>query len=443
MVSIKNLTEGTIRKQILALALPILGTSFIQMAYSIINMAWVGRLGSEAVAAVGSVGILIWMTNSMAYLNKVGAEISVGQSIGAKDLPAARSFAGHNLTITLLLSFCWLFLLYSCAEPIIGFYHLDPDVAEKAVEFLRIIATAFPFIFLSMAFTGIYNAAGLSHIPFYVNGAGLALNITLDPLFIYGFGWGTSGAAWATWIAQISVCLCFIYFLKRKHRILGGFPLFVRLEKDFVKKILTLGLPVTLLNVFFASINLVLARTASLHGGSIGVSALTAGGQLEALAWNTSQGFSTALSTFVAQNFAAGKKDRVLGAFYTTLRIALVIGICCTILFVCFGSNLFSLIVPDPEAYHAGGAFLRIDGYSMLFMMLEITSQGIFYGTGRTLPPAIISIAGNSLRIPLAIGLAAAGLGLHGVWWAISISSMLKGIAAFIWFRFLRKRVLF
>ena len=78
----------------------------------------------------------------------------------------------------------------------------------------------------------------------------------------------------------------------------------------------------------------------------------------------------------------------------------------------------------------------------MIFMMLEITTQGLFYGTGRTVPPAIISITFNTLRIPLAIGLTAAGLGVNGVWWAISISSMLKGVVSFVWFRILQKQIL-
>ena len=85
MQGTKNLTEGPIKKQLFNLALPIMGTSFIQMAYSITDMAWVGRLGSEAVAAIGAVGILTWMTTSISYLNKVGSEVSVAQSIGARE----------------------------------------------------------------------------------------------------------------------------------------------------------------------------------------------------------------------------------------------------------------------------------------------------------------------------------------------------------------------
>ena len=79
----KNLTQGPINRQLFGLAMPIMATSFIQMAYSLTDMAWVGRLGSEAVAAVGAVGILTWMSGSIALLNKVGSEVSVGQSIGA------------------------------------------------------------------------------------------------------------------------------------------------------------------------------------------------------------------------------------------------------------------------------------------------------------------------------------------------------------------------
>lgn len=166
MQGTKNLTQGPIKRQLFNLALPIMGTSFIQMAYSITDMAWVGRLGSEAVAAIGAVGILTWMTNSISLLNKVGSEVSVGQSIGARNEEDARNYSSHNLTIALIISVCWGLLLFVFAHPIIGVYKLEAPIADSAVEYLRIVSTAFPFIFLSAAFTGIHNAAGLSKIPF-------------------------------------------------------------------------------------------------------------------------------------------------------------------------------------------------------------------------------------------------------------------------------------
>lgn len=442
MQGTKNLTSGPIHRQLFNLAVPIMGTSFVQMAYSLTDMAWVGRLGSESVAAIGSVGILTWMTNSISLLNKVGSEVSVGQSIGAQNAPDARSYASHNLTLSLIISICWGLILFAFAEPVMQIYKLEPAITAKAVNYLRIVATAFPFIFLSASFTGIYNASGQSKIPFMISGIGLLLNMILDPLFIFGFGWNTEGAAIATWVSQATVLGLFIYRLKKRKEVLGGFAFFTKLESRFVKRIFKLGLPVAILNTLFSIINLFMARTASLYGGHIGLMTLTAGGQLEAIAWNTSQGFSTALSAFVAQNYAAGKNDRVLGAYATTLKMTAVFGTFCTLLFVFWGSELFSLIVPDPQAYKAGGVFLRIDGYSMLFMMLEITTQGLFYGTGRTIPPAVISIGFNTLRIPLAMLLASIGMEITGVWWAISLTSIAKGITSAAWFAVLKRRIL-
>ena len=173
MQGIKNLTHGPINRQLFNLAMPIMATSFIQMAYSLTDMAWVGRLGSEAVAAIGSVGILTWMSGSISLLNKVGSEVSVGQSIGAQNQEDARHFASHNITIALIISLCWGGLLFILAEPIICIYELEVHITANAIEYLRIISTGMPFIFLSAAFTGIYNAAGRSKIPFYISGAGL------------------------------------------------------------------------------------------------------------------------------------------------------------------------------------------------------------------------------------------------------------------------------
>ena len=442
MKGIKNLTEGPILSQLFTLAMPIMATSFIQMAYSLTDMAWVGRLGSEAIAAVGSVGILTWMSSSLALLNKVGAEVSVGQAIGMKDEGAARCFATHNISLSLLISLGWGLLLFAFAVPVIGIYELEAHISHDAVRYLRIVSTAFPFVFMSAAFTGIFNAAGRSRIPFNINGLGLLANMILDPLFIFVFGWGTDGAAWATWIAQACVFTLFIYQLKLKGILWDHFQLFGKLRKLYTLRIVKIGLPVATLNALFAFVNMFLGRTASTVGGHLGLMAMTTGGQIEAISWNTSQGFSTALSAFVAQNYAAKRISRVMKALKSTLFMTFVFGMVCSCLFIFCGNNIFAIFVPEKEAYEAGGLFLRIDGYSQLFMMLEITIQGVFYGMGRTLPPAIISIAFNYLRIPMALLFVSFGWGLAGIWWCVCITSILKGIIILVWFLAIKKKTL-
>lgn len=238
MQGIKNLTHGPINRQLFNLAMPIMATSFIQMAYSLTDMAWVGRIGSEAVAAVGAVGILTWMSGSISLLNKVGSEVSIGQSIGAQNQEDARHFASHNITIALIISLCWGGLLFLLASPIIHIYELEAHITENAISYLRIVATGLPFVFLSAAFTGIYNAAGRSKVPFFISGTGLLLNIVLDPLFIFGFGWGTNGAAYATWLSQASVFGIFVYQLRCRDALLGGLPFFTHLKRRYTRRIL-------------------------------------------------------------------------------------------------------------------------------------------------------------------------------------------------------------
>ena len=442
MKGVKNLTEGPILSQLFMLAMPIMATSFIQMAYSLTDIAWVGRLGSEATAAIGSVGLLTWMTNSIALLNKVGSEVSVGHAIGMKDESAAHSFSTHNLTLSLMISLMWASVLFVFASPIIDIYELEGHIAQDAVSYLRVVSTAFPFVFMSAAFTGIFNAAGRSKIPFTINSIGLVINMALDPLLIFVLDWKTDGAAWATWIAQAFVFLLFVYQLKCKKILWTNFRFFGRLRKSYTMKIIRIGLPVATLNTLFAFVNMFLGRTASSVGGHIGLMAMTTSGQIEAITWNSSQGFSTALSAFVAQNYAARKIDRVMKALKTTLWMTLIFGILCSLAFIFWGNNIFSIFVPEREAYEAGGLSLRIDGYSQLFMMLEIVIQGVFYGMGRTLPPAIISITCNYLRIPMALFLVSLGWGLPGIWWSICITSILKGIVILIWFLLIKKKTL-
>ena len=455
MEGTKNLTQGPINSQLFKLAMPIMATSFIQMAYSLTDMAWVGRLGSEAATVVGSVGIFVWMTTALSLLGKIGSEVSIAQSVGAENATDARNFASHNFTIALLLSVIWGVLFIIFANPIIDIFKLDGHqvvngpIATNAISYLRIISLGFPLIFLTAAFTGMYNAVGRSNIPFYISGTGLILNMILDPLFIFGFNLGTDGAGYATILSQAIVLIIFIYNIKYRNPILKGFSFFTRLKKKYTKRVLKLGSPVAIFNLLFAFVNLFLSRLASEHGGHIGVMTLTTGALIEGITWNTAGGFSTALGTFIAQNYAAGKYDRVIKAWYTTLKMTAVFGSFCTLLFVGFGSNVFALFVPnEPEAFNAGGLYLQISGLSQLFMTLEITSQGVFYGLGRTTPPAVISVFFNYSRIPLALiltGTIAVGgiaLGVEGIWWAVSITSICKGTFLTLWFVLIKNKVL-
>lgn len=442
--NIRDLTKGGIFRQLFRLAMPLMAISFIQMTYNLTDLIWVGRLGSKSVAAVGTIGLFMWMMNSIALTSKIGAEVSIGQSIGAKRLDMASLYASHTTTLALIFGLFFSILFLAIPEFMLSFFRLSTEISTEAVNYLRIVATGLPFMFLILNFSGIYVGAGRSEIPFYFNATGLIINIALDPLFIFGLGrfsgMGTQGAALATVLSMAVVTLLFIGHLKRKGGLLGGFAFLIRLRRRYTFNILKLGLPVSAMNVFFSFINMNLVRIASIHGGYLGVTSQTTGGQIEGITWNTSQGFATALGSFVAQNYAAGRMDRARLAYRYTLQIMGMLGISVTAVFMLFGAEIFSVFVPEKAAYVAGGKYLTVIGFSQLFMMLELTTQGMFNGVGKTAPPALISIVFNFIRIPLATILALR-MGVEGVWWAISVSTLLKGSVLFIWYLLLEKKL--
>jgi putative MATE family efflux protein len=433
---VRNLTEGKIFRQLIQSAMPIMATGFIQMAYTLTDMVWVGHLGSEEMAAVGGMGIVFWLVSSVAMMTKVGAEISIAQSVGAKRLDKARMYASHTVTIAFIIGLIISFLLFVLSSSVVSLVKLDAKIAGIANDYLRIGCISLPTIFLTYTFSGIYNGIGRTAIPFYFMATGLVSNMVLDPLMIYGIaGFGamkTQGAAIATVISQLIVFLLFIWKTRQKNGILNRFPYWVKLQKSYTFPILKLGAPAAAMNCLFAAINFYMARIASIYGGHLGVMSQTTGSQIEGVTWNTSQGFSTALATFAAQNYAAKKVERAAKAYKYTLATLLSLGVIITISFLFFGKEIFSLFVVEEPARKAGEEYLFIMAFCQLFMMLEITTMGLWNGFGRTLPPALISILFNCARIPLALYLAP-HYGINGVWAAIAISAILKGIVSPVW----------
>lgn len=416
--------------QLIKLALPIMGTSFVQMTYTMVDIAWLGRIGSTAVAAAGAASFYVWLGNAIALNTKIGAEVGVSQSIGAGLIDKARTFASTSLTVALMLSIIYGLILFATAPLLIAFFGLKPSITHDGITFLRIIAFSAPFILLNATFSSIYNAAGQSKVPFYINLTGLFINMVLDPFLIFGIGFprlGVAGAALATTISQGIVTSIFIYEITGPRRLFKHFSILIVPQRYFVTMILKRGFPVSLQNSLFALFSMNLARIAA-HWGHIGISTQSVGAQIEAISWNTAQGFASALSAFVGQNYGAGIYTRIRKAYLSTIGLLSAWGIVISCAFIFFGGPIFGIFVPEPQAIEQGAIYLRILGFSQLFMVFEIASAGAFTGIGRTLPPSIQSIILTGARIPLALALSATTLELSGVWWAITISSICKGI---------------
>jgi len=370
----------------------------------------------------------------------IGGEVTVGQCIGAKKIKRASAFASHTTTFALVIGCLWTFFLFVFAPEVLSYYRLEKEITDMAVLYLRIVCFCLPFQFLTYNFAGIFNGAGRSIVPFRNYAIGLLLNMLIDPILMFACGLGLYGAAIGMMVSQIFVFGLFFYQIHVANKMFRNFRFIVKPRWIFLRRIIFLGAPVSAMNFIYATINITLARIASTFGGHLGLMTQTTGGQIEGVTWNTSQGFSTALSAFTAQNYAAGKLDRAKKAYHYTLQVMTVFGVAITLLFLLFGGAIFGIIVPEENAMAAGAVYLSIVGFTQIFMMFELTTQGMFNGIGRTVEPAVISITFNALRIPLAFFLASR-MGVVGVWWAIAISSVCKGVILPVWFTIISRQM--
>ncbi|NLB42554.1 MAG: MATE family efflux transporter, partial [Clostridiales bacterium] len=173
MTKTNNLTEGSILKALFKLALPIMGTSFVQMAYNMTDMIWGGRIGSGAVASVGTAGFFTWLAMAFILIPKIGAEVGVAQSVGRGDMIEAKVYIKHSLQMIFGLALFYASILIIFRKPLIGFFNLgDVKIINDAITYLVIIAFGLIFYFINPVFTAIFNGYGESKTPFLINTIG-------------------------------------------------------------------------------------------------------------------------------------------------------------------------------------------------------------------------------------------------------------------------------
>lgn len=432
-----NLLEGNILPALSALALPIMATSLIQMAYNLIDMIWIGKIGASAVASVGAAGMFMWLSNGLATLAKMGGQIKVGHALGAQKKEDAASYAQSSIQMGIVFAIGFGILSVVFADEMIGFFQLNSaQVIQDAKLYLMITCGLVIFSFMNQIFTGILTAMGNSRTSFIATGIGLVLNIMLDPLFIFGFGaippMGVAGAAIATVLAQLVVMLLFLHTILRDTVLFSNVHILHSYSSQHTMEIFRIGLPSAVQSMLFSGISMVIARLIA-GWGDAAVAVQKVGSQIESISWMTAEGYAAALNSFVAQNHGAKNTDRIREGYRLSMIVMLSWGVFCSLVLIVFPQLIFQVFIQEAEVLPMGVDYLRILGVSQLFMCMEITTAGAFSGLGKTLPPSIVSITLTGARIPMAI-LLGRWLGLNGVWWAITISSIGKGIVLLGWF---------
>ena len=368
---------------------------------------------------------------------RTGGQVKTAHCLGAGENDSAAQYARGALQLGILFAVLYGLVSLFGASRLIGFFKLNsPEVIAQAEWYVRIACGLVIFSYLNAILTGLLTAAGNSRTPFIVNVAGLVFNVVLDPVLIFGIGpfpeLGVSGAAAATVTAQALVSLLFFKAVLREKVLFPHLRLWVLVPVKVWREIVRIGVPSAVQNLIYAGISMILTRLIT-GWGDLAVAAQRVGSQIESVSWMVGDGFSAAVNAFLGQNYGAKRYDRVRRGYFCAIAMTAAWGLCTTFLLIGMARLLFSIFLQEEEVMAIGVNYLRIVGLSQMFMMVEQTSIGAFSGLGRTLYPSIVSVTFTSARIPMAVLLSSV-MGLSGIWWALSISSMVKGCILFVSF---------
>lgn len=443
-----DLTAGPIFKTLAELALPIMASSFLGTAYNITDMAWIGMLGSKAVAGVGVGGMYIWLSQGIACLPRMGGQVNVAQSCGKKQYEEAQNYAVSSLQISILAGILFAAACLIFIRPLLGFFNLGDEVTYNAAKiYMQITCGFILFSFINLTLTGLSTAQGDSKTPFKANFAGLLMNMILDPVLILGVGpfprMEVIGAAVATVSSQALVLIVLLIGIARSKsmpNILKKIPLLKKMDGIYYKNIFKIGFPTSVQSSLYCMISMVLTRMVSVFGpGAIATQRV--GGQIESVCWNTADGFAAALNAFVAQNYGAGKPDRIRKGYGISFKILAVWGVIVSAVFIFAPYSVAKLFFHEPDVLQTAIGYLRIIGVGEAFMTIELMTVGALSGLGRTTICSVLSNLLTGARIPLALLFTYIGMGLDGIWWAVTISSIIKGIVFYVTFQHISKKL--
>ena len=410
------LTEGPILKSLTGLAVPIMISSFLGTLYNITDMAWIGLLGSKAVAAVGVGGMYVWLSQGLASLARMGGQVHVAQCLGRGDKEQAHRYAKTAVQLSILLGLAFAAVSLLFTDPLVGFFKLEGvKTILDAKIYMRITCGLILFSFLNLTLTGLYTAQGDSKTPFVANFIGLLINLLLDPLLILGVGPFPR--------------------IEKEENVLKGIRLFEPFSKEELGNICKIGGPTAIQGMVYCMISMVLTRMVAAFGAEA-IATQRVGGQIESVSWNTADGFAAALNAFVGQNYGAKKMDRVQKGYRISFWTVAIWGALIMLAFIIFPGPIAGVFFHEEKAMEIAISYLIIIGFSEAFMCVELMTIGALSGLGKTKLCSVISITATSMRIPLAMVLSRTSLGLDGIWWALTLTSVAKGIIFYLTFRY-------
>lgn len=435
-----SLTEGSIPKALVRIAVPIVLSSILQTMYQIIDTFWVGRLSADAVAAVSLTFPINFLLIALGGGLPIAGTVLIAQYKGRNDEKAMNHVAAQTFLMVFAVSIVMSVLGYAFSEQIMRLMGTPAEILEEASRYLRITFFGFVFVFGYFVFESLMRGLGSVKAPMRIVFLTVLMNAVLDPLFIFGWGpvpaWGVSGAALATLCTQaVATFIGFAVLLGGKHGL--------HLKKEdfrpdfaFMKKAFFIGFPSSIeqsARAFGFTIMTALVAafgTVTLAAYGIGIRALT-------FIIIPAMGLSIATSALVGQNIGAGKMDRAVETNRIGSILAVIVLTVAGALLYIVARPLSAAFIPEGgDAIDQSAQFIRILAPTFGLIGWQMVLTGTMRGAGDTKASMILTIIGQyAVQFPLAYLFSVTlSMGSVGIWWSFAAANVITTVVVVLWY---------
>ncbi|MBD3249651.1 MATE family efflux transporter [Candidatus Woesearchaeota archaeon] len=422
------------RKALWKLSFPIMIAMLVQALYNIVDTAFVGRLGAEAIAALTFAFPIMFILISINAGLGAGTNSRISRYVGEDKIKGAENAAMHGIILSIIFASLIFFSGSFFLRYLFSVAGAEGITLTYAVDYMGIILIGVFFMFPAFVFNSIFAGQGDTKTPMKIQVSSLILNMILDPIFIYVLGYGVKGAAIATSIAFFFGFLMYIYYLKKRSLLKIDFKEF-KPSAFIMKQIMKVGFPASIMMLLMSFYMFVSNRLIA----SFGVKYIASAGlafRLDSISVLPIVAMSIGLMTLVGMFYGARRydllKDIIKYSVKKSIMIVIVVG---TFLFV-FPSFFLKIFTSEKELLSIGSQFVRVLVFAYPFMAVSTLIARALQGMGKGIPGLVINLTRFILvSIPLAILAITLGYNHLSVIVSLVIGSMASSIVAVIWIR--------
>lgn len=430
--------SGNLLTAIMVLAIPTVLNSLIQTMYNLTDTFWLGRIGTDQMAAITLVSPIQNIVVLFGQGLTTAGAILMAQYIGAKDEKNSQTMVNHIFISTIVFAIFSTIFCVLGTPFIVQWLGATGAIYDYSKTYLQIVMLDMPFLFLINLYASVNQAQGDALRPMLLNLLGVIINMLLDPLFLVVLGWGTAGAALATLLAKVPCALIAVVSLfQPKH------PVHIHLkdfqfEKEKLWTIIKIGLP-TAIGKSTMQLGFLLMSKNVLEYGAIAVSAYGIGNKINSLITMPIVGMGSATGTIVSQNFGANQKDRAEKTYQITTRISVLFLLVTGILLSrpLLSKPLVRIFTTDAEVLRLGTEFLCILSLWSFTNGIYNNASGLFQGSGHTMITMLIDASRLWIFrfVTLYICEDVLHMGVQSIWYSVVISNALAALAFWILYK--------